>query len=143
MQTIKDPGGTFAFSVPDDWEPTRSEAGTVCAAGLEHRANLVVVAQPKQAASLDDQVKHSRAALRHAMPSWTPTVEEPRKVSGHPGHLIRSTAEMGGVQTLGQHLLVFTDRHEVTMSVSYPASDSEALGPVVAQIVASLQLAGE
>ena len=141
MQPIKDPAGTFAFSVPDDWEPTRVEAGDVCVDGPGHCSNVIVLAQAKQAASLDEQVKGTRTALQHAMPSWTATEEEPREVSGHPGHLIRSVNEMAGIQMLGMHLLAFTDKHEVTMSVSYPTGDAETLEPAAAQIVESLHLA--
>lgn len=142
MKPITDPAGSFTFLVPDDWEATRSEGGTACAAGPGHRANVVVIAQLKQAASLDDQVKYSRAAFKRAMPSWTPMTEEPRKVSGHPAVLIRSTGNMTGVPILGEHLLVHTGQHEVTMSLSYPLSDAPAMTPAAAAIVASLQLAG-
>jgi hypothetical protein len=142
MQPIRDPGGAFTFSVPDDWEPAQGEGGSVSAAAPDHGSSVLALAQLRKAESLDDQVKYTRAALQRAMPSWTPTAQEPRRVSGHPAFLIRSLSNVTGAPMLGEHLMVYTDRHEVTMSLSYPQSAAPAMGPVAAAILASLRLAG-
>jgi len=143
MKPIEDPAGAFTFSVPDDWEPSFGEDGNVCVTAPGQQSNVIVIAQPKQAASLDEQAEETRTAFQRAMPAWTPTAEEPREVSGRPALLIRAMNEIVGVKSLSAHLLVFTDEHEVTLSVSYPTSDAETMEAVAEQIVASLQLAGE
>lgn len=142
MNPITDASCVFTVSVPDGWAVASNEGGHVCATPPGQQANVLIIAQPRQAESLDTLAETTCDALRRSMPNWAETDRWPIQVSGRPALHIRARSASVGIPMIGEYVLTLTERHEVMASANYAASDA-SMRVVAAEILGSLELASD
>lgn len=116
MKLVQDAGGAFAISLPGDWQ-VKQQPGGVVATDPTGAANVMIITQPKTAATLDQFHRLSVAQMQRQVPGWRQLGMRATRVGQRQGIHMQAIGQPGGIPAVGNYYVVLGTRHQVVLSM--------------------------
>jgi len=136
VKQVRETNGLYTISVPADWQ-IQQQPGATAGADPTQKANLVVMAVPRQATDLQQFAKVMTTNWRQTVPGWTQVRMQQTQVAGRPALYIHATGKPGGIEVAADYYLVLTQRSQFLLMLSCPRPEHARWQPLFQQIAQS------